>query len=138
MKYQTEQKERLLAYLRESDGRQFTTRELADALAPDIGRSTVYRLIHELLDAGQVRRFSATRGRGVTYQYLPREVCASHLHMKCTDCGSLLHLDGAVSHFVREQILASCRFALDGQVTTLYGRCAACRGVKSERKGANA
>ena len=128
MRYRTEQREALSTYLQANAARQFTIEELAHALAPAIGKSTVYRLIRELQESGRVRRFQLGQGRHVVYQYLPTEECVSHLHLKCVVCGRMMHLDGAVSAFMTRQILASNRFALDDRLTTLYGRCAACAG----------
>ena len=132
MRYRTEQREALQAYLKANAARQFTIEELAAALKPTIGKSTVYRLVRELQESGRVRRFQLGQGRHVAYQYLPTEQCVSHLHLKCVVCGRMLHLDGAVSDFLVRQILATNRFALDDRLTTLYGRCAKC-GTEGDR-----
>lgn len=129
MRYRTEQREALDAYLKANAARQFTIDELAGALSPAIGKSTVYRLIRELLEGGRVRRFQLGGGRHAVYQYLPQESCTTHLHLKCVSCGRMVHLDGAVSAFMTRQILASNRFRLDDRLTTLYGRCADCGEV---------
>ena len=90
--YQTEQKRLLLDYLSRHAERAFTPAELAQALADGgIGKSTVYRLIARLSEEGAVRRF-AREGGGVAYQYLSGEHCASHLHLRCTACGRVIHL----------------------------------------------
>ena len=125
MRYRTEQRELLSAYFAEHAASQFTAEELASALAPSIGTSTVYRLVGELVELGTVRRFQLG-GRRVTYQYLGDGKCISHLHMKCVACGRMLHLDAHLSTFLQKQLLASSRFALDDQLTTLFGRCRSC------------
>ncbi len=126
MRYRTEQRETLDAYLKANAARQFTIEELAGALSPAIGKSTVYRLIRELQESGRVRRFQLGQGRHAVYQYLPTEACVSHLHLKCVTCGRMMHLNGSVSEFLTRQILASNRFRLDDRLTTLYGHCARC------------
>lgn len=128
MRYRTEQRETLDAYLTGHASRQFTIEELATELSPALGKSTVYRLIRELVESGRVRRFQLGSGRRVVYQYLPEERCVSHLHLKCVSCGRMLHLDRSVSEFLTRQILATNRFSLDDRLTTLYGRCAGCEG----------
>ena len=126
MRYRTEQREALHAYLNEHASRQFTIEELASELSSILGKSTVYRLIGEMVESGRVRRFQLGQGRRVVYQYMPQERCISHLHLKCVECGRMLHLDRSVSEFLSRQILATSRFVLDDRLTTLYGRCARC------------
>ena len=135
MRYRTEQREALDAYLKANAARQFTIEEHAEALQRPIGKSTVYRLVRELQESGRVRRFQLGQGRHVVYQYLPTEACTSHLHLKCVSCGRMMHLDGAVSDFLTRQIMASNRFALDDRLTTLYGRCAGCAAAEPDGEG---
>ena len=128
MAYRTEQKERLLSFLRENPERQFSMEELVEALTPsgNIGRSTVYRLMRHLTEDGAVRRFMVGGGRHIYYQYVDGKSCGCHLHLKCQVCGRLYHLDGAVSAFMQKQIEASNRFLLDERRTLLIGTCRQC------------
>jgi Fur family ferric uptake transcriptional regulator len=129
MAYHTEQKDALLSFLAEHAQRQFTIRCLAQELTQEasIGESTVYRLMKQLLAEGRVRRFIVGGARQVYYQYVDGDSCNSHLHLKCTACGRLFHLDGSVSDFMQKQILATNRFTLDEHQTMLFGICARCR-----------
>ena len=125
--YKTGQKECLIAYLAENSKRQFRMEELVSALDGQVGKSTVYRLVRTLVDEGRVRRFGLGAGREVYYQYLPGAACDSHLHMKCTVCGRMQHLDCSVSTFLQKQIMATDRFELDDRLTLLLGRCSRCQ-----------
>jgi Fur family ferric uptake transcriptional regulator len=129
MGYQTEQKAALTAFLSAHRDRQFTAAEIAQELSTvaSIGASTIYRLLGALVGEGSVRRFTVGGGRSFYYQYVGGE-CHFHLHLKCTACGKLFHLDGAVSHFLQKQILASNRFVLDEESTLLFGICESCKG----------
>ena len=129
MGYKTEQKAALTAFLSAHHARQFTAAELADELSQvaSIGASTIYRLLSALVAEGSVRRFTLGGGRTFYYQYVGGE-CHTHLHLKCTACGRLFHLDGAVSTFIQKQILASNRFTLDEESTLLFGICQHCGG----------
>lgn len=134
MAYQTEQKEALAQFLKENAHRQFTATELAKELTQvaNIGISTVYRLLKTLSEEERVRRFVVGGSRQVYYQYIGGDGCVSHLHLKCTQCGRLFHLDPMVSEFMQKQILASNRFALDEYQTLLFGTCYECRGVSKQ------
>ena len=50
MRYRTEQRELLQAFFEEHSAEQFTVEELSLALSPSIGKSTVYRLVAELIE----------------------------------------------------------------------------------------
>ena len=123
--YHTDQKDRLLDFLGRNTTRQFRMEEIVSALDGKVGKSTVYRLVRSLVGEGRVRRFEL--GRTIYYQYLSGASCDSHLHLKCTVCGRMQHLDCSVSTFLRRQILATNRFQLDDRLTLLFGLCADCR-----------
>ena len=123
--YHTDQKDRLLDFLGQNTTRQLKMEEIVSALDGKVGKSTVYRLMRSLVEEGRVRRFEL--GRTIYYQYLSGAACDSHLHLKCTVCGRMQHLDCSVSTFLRRQILATDRFELDDRLTLLFGLCADCR-----------
>ena len=128
--YHTDQKDRLLDFLGRNTTRQFRMEEIVSALDGKVGKSTVYRLMRSLVGEGRVRRFEL--GRTIYYQYLSGAACDSHLHLKCTVCGRMQHLDCTVSTFLRRQILATNRFQLDDRLTLLFGLCADCREKSSD------
>ena len=128
--YHTDQKDRLLDFLGRNTTRQFRMEEIVSALDGKVGKSTVYRLMRSLVGEGRVRRFEL--GRTIYYQYLSGAACDSHLHLKCTVCGRMQHLDCSVSTFLRRQILATNRFQLDDRLTLLFGLCADCREKQSD------
>ena len=128
--YHTDQKDRLLDYLGQNKTRQLKMEEIVAALVGRVGKSTVYRLMRSLVGEGRVRRFEL--GRTIYYQYLSGAACDSHLHLKCTVCGRMQHLDCSVSTFLRRQILATNRFQLDDRLTLLFGLCADCREKQSD------
>lgn len=130
--YHTEQKRILEAFMSENRDRSFTIDEITEGLfsvcaegaAP--GRSTVYRLIGRLLEEGRVRKFVKPESRKASYQLVSCEHCDAHLHLKCTDCGKLFHMDGAVSDELLDRIRAYSNFAVDEGETVIYGRCSGC------------
>lgn len=131
--YQTEQKKRLLAYLSAHQDRAFSLEELTPPMvACGVGKSTVYRLIARLVDEGRVRRYLREGRRGYTYQYFAENDCRTHLHLRCTDCGRVVHLEKAVSAAVKEALKSRAGFVLDDEKTMLSGRCAACAAHTSE------
>ena len=121
--YQTQQRRMLLDCFRNNSGRQLTVDELIAAMgdaAP--GRSTAYRLVKKLCDEGLVRRLTREDTRQAVYQLEGHSCCAEHLHIKCVDCGLLIHLDEKM----QEALCANTGFVIDDERSMLYGRCARC------------
>ena len=121
--YQTDGKQQLLAFLKAHATTPCTVEEIAAALP--VGKSTLYRLMSQLVEDGTVRRFVKGNSRRFTYQILGGEDCHQHLHLKCVDCGRMVHLDHDITAFVEER-LKRHHFAADERTTMLFGRCESC------------
>ena len=131
--YETKQKRTLLDFLNEHPDRGFSVEELHRALReahpgePTPGKSTLYRLIARLVSEGLVKRFSVGNGRQFAYQIVSCRTCDTHLHLKCTTCGCLYHMDHAVSERIMTEVLRRSDFSLDEKETVLFGVCKDCR-----------
>lgn len=129
MKYSTGKREKIIAHLSVNASRAFTVYEICDAvLGGDGGVSTVYRIVSELVADGKVRRLMGENGKQATYQYVGEDKCREHLHLKCCECGRLLHLDEGTTHKLEEAIMLSKQFAID-ESAVLFGKCADCRAT---------
>lgn len=91
--YQTKGRNQILEFFRKSEG-QFSADQVASAL-PEVGKSTVYRLLPRMAEEGLLQKISVDKKR--LYSYFS-ESCHHHLHAECTSCGSLIHLDEKTSH----------------------------------------
>ena len=125
--YKTKQKELLLDYLRQTSD----TPQSVDAIVAGLkgrgyalGQSTVYRLIKRLCDEGTLKCFS--ENKKFLYQLVGGDECHHHLHLKCKQCGRLLHMDHAQSEKLIGDIFGSNGFAVSEEDTTLFGTCGAC------------
>ncbi|MBP3381693.1 MAG: transcriptional repressor [Clostridia bacterium] len=129
MTYRTAQKQTLIAFLRENAETAFTVDALAVALGGEngVGKSTLYRLLPALVQSGEVKRFYKEKSRTAVYQAVGCRHCDEHLHLKCTDCGKLLHLNDDASAAVLRNVLRGSHFAVDEKQTVLFGRCETCR-----------
>lgn len=130
MTYNTEKRAEILEFFQSMSGQAFSAEDICSAILTDgHGKSTVYRLISKLVDEGVLRRISDGKTRHVTYQYVHAGTCREHLHLKCKDCGKLIHLDEEVSHSLGISILRSEGFTIDVGAL-LYGRCKTCEYAK--------
>ena len=134
MIYNTEKRTRLIDFLSKNSNNAYTAEEICQSILDDgRGKSTVYRLIAKLVDDGAIHRITDAKTRRITYQYIGSLACSEHLHLKCKECGKLIHLDDVTSHILERRILKSEGFALDGGAMIL-GKCEGClyneRGTK--------
>ena len=81
----------------------------------------------DYLSDGLVKRFAAGQGRQFAYQIVACDACDAHLHLKCTTCGSLYHMDHAVSEQIMREVLSRSDFSLDEKETVLFGVCKGCK-----------
>lgn len=94
------------------------------------GKSTVYRLMKKLVADGTVKRFVSGNSRRFVYQLAGRD-CNEHLHLKCTKCGRLFHMDDIETGQVIHQILRNNNFKIDRETTVLLGSCINCPADKA-------
>lgn len=125
----------LLDFLKSHSDRPYSIEELTEEMEnifPDApGKSTVYRLMGQLVDNGTVKRFVKGNSRQFLYQASLGEECHSHLHLKCTECGRLLHMKHELSEQLISEILGSSEFSVTADSTTLFGFCKDCK-IKGE------
>ena len=127
--YQTAQKKLLLDFLREHSRQAFTIEELAAALegrehAP--GKSTLYRLMPLLVQEGRVKRFVRGTSRQFLYQMMG-ESYRTHLHLKCSICGQMVHMGHEESLELVRMIDKKYHFSVSEGDTVLFGLCENCR-----------
>ncbi len=136
--YATEQKKILMDFLREHREEAFSVEAIVERMRAEHGTgivpatSTVYRLITKLVEEGEVRRFVKGYSRQFLYQIVDREHCHSHLHLRCMDCGKLIHLNEQVSDELLDAIRSSSDFSVNEAETVLMGACAACSRAKKD------
>ena len=126
-RYHTAGRASLTAYLmRQTKEKPQSADEIYRGLAASgktSGRSSVYRQLNELSDAGEVRRFRADPGsEGFIYQYVGNgQTCDRHFHLQCLACGKVEHLHCACAETLCAHLIAE------------HG-CAACAGKETHRE----
>ena len=121
--YNTKQRSAVLSFFEDNAEGQFTIDELIEHLGETApGKSTVYRLVKKLEEDGELRRFTREGTTKAVYQLAGANCCSEHLHIKCVDCGLLIHLD----HEAQDELTKSTGFVIDDSLSMLYGVCADC------------
>ncbi len=100
--------------------------ERAERLRPGIHRATVYRALDALGELGLVTHVHLGKS-GTTY-HLAGDLADEHLHVRCTECGSVLDVDGRTLDPVRRKLQRELGFRLDPEHVALLGTCQDCSG----------
>jgi len=127
--YRTGQRKQLLAFLEEHREQPMSAEQIGSMILSEGGEislSAVYRNLDRLVQDGLVRRLPAEDGRKALYQLIGEE-CAGHLHMQCTGCGNIIHMDDKATRAMHRAAQACGEFSIDRKRTVLYGKCKNCR-----------
>ena len=128
--YNTEQKKLLVEFLKMNADKALTVEEIVEKMGGKLAKSTVYRLIVRLTEEGLVKRMTRGNSRTFVYQMIAieGEQCHSHLHLRCTDCGKVIHMKESISHELLDAIRQENDFSVSEKETVILGKCAVCGG----------
>lgn len=130
MEYKTEQKNAVLCFLKQNYEHHFTANQIVDALqktANPPAKSSVYRIISSLVKNGKIRRFESNSEKNFVYQYAHlSDTCENHYHLKCTDCGKLIHMECEHLSNVCRHIASEHGFLVGTGKSIIYGTCREC------------
>ena len=130
--YNTKQKRCILSLLEDNKERQFSCDEITELLKSNgtpVGKTTVYRFLDCLEKSGQVRKYTDTDSKISSYQYIDEQLnCQEHMHLRCTNCGGLVHLGCDFMSEVGRHILEHHKFRVDNSKTVILGLCENCAG----------
>lgn len=127
--YNTKQRAIILDNIKENQNNHYTADELLDLLKANktpVGRATLYRYLDYLVQTGEVKRFYIEEGMGACYQYAGHN-CEDHYHLKCNNCGKLLHVDAKDINALNNKIQKQYGFSVDLSRVVLYGKCTECK-----------
>jgi len=123
MDYDTRQKRDIDRFFQENKERAFSTEEIA-RLLPDIAQSTLYRILGKLIKEGRIRKCPSS-SRLIQYQYIDKEHCPNHMHIKCVRCGRIEHISEDDSARIEKLIKSDLGFDVSN-TSTLEGLCKEC------------
>ena len=135
MTYNTEQRSALLSFLTENPDKTFSAKEIALALAgKNISKSSVYRNLSELESEQKIKRVTKAGSNESFYQFYDNSECKNHIHLSCTKCGKIFHLESAQTEKLVSEVEATDGFEISRGETTLYGTCKECGSGNGKTK----
>ena len=95
-----------------------------------VSRSTVYRTLRLLVDAGLLRELRLTNRTAYEHDY----GYPSHDHLHCSECGTIVEFSNEDIRTLREAISCSHGFRASGHKFVITGICEPCRRSRNNRR----
>ena len=92
-----------------------------------VNKATVYRNLDKLVSEGKLLKYVTDDGRMSSYVFhQPDWDCGSHLHLRCSYCGKVIHLECGLTDELVEHISNEHGFDIRCGDSILYGVCREC------------
>jgi len=129
--YNTKSRKLILDYLESQREKTISAADITDYLklsGQNVNQTTVYRYLNKLTAERKILKFSEGDGAKAVYQIVSNSnTCHGHIHMQCTKCGKLVHLDCSFMDELKHHIKEEHNFSLVCEKSLLYGICDECR-----------
>ena len=130
MQYNTSQKTAVLDIFKKNPDKQFSADEVFTMVCSDgCGKSTVYRLLTNMCSDRLLKKYVKEGSKKSVYQ-LAGTHCSHHIHLRCVECGTVIHLDDVFSRDIQNKIFETQKFTIDESVAILPGKCDSCSSFK--------
>ncbi len=135
--YNTKQKNMIIEMLENNKERHLTADEMLKILENmnhPVSKATLYRFLDVLVSTNNLKKFVSVDGEKACYQYVgDDDVCHTHYHLKCVECGKLIHIECHHIDEIKEHVLKKHNFNVDPQKIILYGGCKECMEAHHEK-----
>jgi len=137
MEYRTDNKRIVTEFFYRNRDRHFTTdavKEQLESEGSSIPKSSLYRIIGNLCRAGIIRRFESHESNCFVYQYANfTSSCDMHFHLKCIECGKLIHLECKHMNELKKHIIKEHGFIIGGE-GIINGICEKCMMNREKKR----
>lgn len=130
MEYITTQRTQLYSFLKEHPHSYFTVKQIAQALSAngsDVSISAIYRNLSALAETGSIKKTVKKNSREACYRYTDSDMCRNEIHISCSVCGKIFHMNHTLASLIQEQLVNQNDFELDRSKTVILGVCKECK-----------
>ena len=131
-KYKTKQRERMIEYMEKNGHKHFTVADVCGYFKKNeipVGTTTVYRQLDQLVNEGKVKKYIVEEGNSACFEYIGDLKLSKYpicYHLKCEECGVLIHLECDEITEFENHITKHHGFKINPMRTTFYGLCEKC------------
>ena len=135
--YLTDNKKTVSDFFKNNSERHYTVENVIEKLDSEgisIPKSTLYRIIGSLCRSGLLKRYESGSENCFVYQYANfDDSCIDHFHLKCSECGNLIHLECDKMNEIKEHIMKEHGFMIGG-AGIINGICGKCLNKGNDEK----
>lgn len=128
--YQTKKRNEILKFIENNKDKHINAIDInnyLESLGERVNKSTIYRYLKVLVDEGKIRKYVIDEKEGACFQSEHKsDVCKHILHLKCTTCNEVFHIDADDYEILINTINNKTGFIVDNTKTVLYGKCNKC------------
>ena len=128
--YNTKARKYILEYLESKSDTMVSVPDIVNYLksaGENINPTTVYRYLNKLNEEKRVLKFSEGDGQKAVYQITGhKNTCDGHLHIQCTNCGKLIHLNCEYMYDLKNHLFNDHGITIKFENSILYGICREC------------
>lgn len=134
--YKTNNRTKIMDFLLANKDRTVSVSDIEDHLTAErnpVNKTTIYRYLDKLEADGNIIKYTSEKGEKATYQYVDREHrCDEHLHLKCSRCGAIIHLDCGFMGEIAEHVEKDHGFKIQCKNSIIYGLCDKCQKLQKD------
>lgn len=134
--YNTKIKKKILEFFEQDSENTYSAKDIYSSLlekGEKVNITTVYRNLDLMTGDGVLIRFQDSKCEKAIYKFSGAGGhCRSHLHMKCVECGLVVHLNCHFMHEIEEHVKKEHGFTLMCSNSVIYGLCKNCESKKNE------
>lgn len=130
--YHTRCRSSIMEYLESHKELRFSAADIFEYLNKKgdvVNLATIYRNLDKMTEAGTLIKYKSAEEDRALYQYIePESDCGHHLHMQCSKCSKIIHLECDIMHELTKNLEDSYGFSLECKNSMLKGVCEECKG----------
>ena len=123
--YKTNNRARIMDFLEKNKDKAVSVVDIQKHLDDSdnhVNITTIYRYLDKLEDSGDLIKVAST------YQLVDRNKgCLEHLHLKCSKCGRLIHLDCGFMDEIQKHVFEEHGFSISCEDSVISGICEDCK-----------
>lgn len=127
--YHTKQGEIILSCLKEMGDTAVSAEDIENILKEKgnpVGKTTIYRQLLKYEQDGLVRKIMPPSAKSALFGIVGNN-CSEHMHLRCTECGKILHLECEFMDMLDLHIKKHHNFSADLGASVIYGICNKCK-----------
>lgn len=128
--YNTKSRKYIMEFLQSNSATTVAVSNILEYLSSkgiSVNFTTVYRYLNKLANERKIIKITDESGKAVFQFVGNKNSCSEHIHIKCTHCGKLEHIECDFMEHIKKHLYEGHGFTIKCDGSILYGICADCK-----------